>query len=99
MRWLVPMLLLAGCAVDPATDTATMTASLEQPHYVTKPARPRGAPVHYIGAKNCGTPDQWKACPRVQRPSVTVFIDVATTGNNATDQQDWAPLNTEPAQP
>jgi hypothetical protein len=98
MRWLVPMLLLTGCAVNPATDPGNMTASLEQSQYVSD-APPRGAPVHYVGAKNCGTPDQWKACPRVQRPSVTVFIDVASTGNNAAEQQDWAPLHTEPAQP
>jgi hypothetical protein len=100
MRWLVPMLLLSGCAVSPAPDRGGMTASMEQSRYLGEAAAPpRDAPARYEVAQNCGTPEQWKACPRVRRPSVTVFVDVASAGNSATGQQDWVQLRTEPAKP
>jgi hypothetical protein len=84
MRWLGPLLLLlAGCtayASGPYTNVDTI--SLEQSRYLGKDALPpRGSPARFTEAQNCGTPDQWKACPRALRPSVRVYVDVASTSD------------------
>jgi hypothetical protein len=88
MRWLVPLLLLSGCmSYGPYADVDI--AALEQSRYLGKDALPpRGSPSRFTGAQNCGTPDQWKTCPRAPRPSVRVYIDVASTGGPAAEGQD-----------
>jgi hypothetical protein len=87
MRWLVPLLLLSGCmSYGPYANVDI--ASLEQSRYLGKDALPpRGSPSRFTGAQNCGTPDQWKTCPRAPRPSVRVYIDVASTGGPAAESQ------------
>jgi hypothetical protein len=91
MRWCVPLLLvLPGCTAYPnGPYTNVDTVSLEQSRYLGKGALPpRGSPARFTEAQNCGTPDQWKACPRALRPSVRVYIDVASTGGPAAEGQD-----------
>jgi hypothetical protein len=81
MRWRVPLLLLTGCMSNAnGPYTGVDTASLEQSMYLGKDALPpRGSPARFTEAKNCGTPDVWKSCPRALRASVHVYIDVAAT--------------------
>jgi len=88
MRWLVPLLLLLpGCMPYAGGPYAGAdTASLEQSMYLGKGALPpRGSPARFTEAQNCGTPDQWKGCPRVLRPSVRVYVDVSSAGEPIRD--------------
>ncbi len=94
MRWLLPLSLLTACAPYANTAPDPGAASLEQSRYLGKGALPpRGSPARYTEAQNCGTPDQWKMCPRILHPTVRVFIDVAATGDQpATDEGTQSPL-------
>jgi hypothetical protein len=89
MRWLVPLLLLTGCMPYATGPYSSMdTASLEQSRYLGKGAlAPRGSPARFTEAQNCGTPDRWKTCPRAPRPSVHVYIDVASTDGSAAESR------------
>jgi hypothetical protein len=79
MRFLVPLLLLAGCGVtyhDATTYPAKVASTSDaRPHYQRASASShRGSATD---PSNCGTPDQWKACAR--RPTVMVFIEADDT--------------------
>ena len=88
MRWLLPLMLVAGCTSFVNAPIDPGPASLEQSRYLGKDALPpRGSPARFTSAQNCGTPDQWKACPRILHPTVRVFIDVASTGDRVTTDQ------------
>ncbi len=80
MRWLVAVLLLAGCTLGPTPESFESTSS-RQVGYVGPNARPpKGSPAKYVAANNCGTPDRWKACPAPRRAYVTIStIDLAST--------------------
>jgi|SRR5579872_3578831 len=98
MRRLLPLLLLTGCATYVNSPPDPGDASLEQSRYLGRDALPpRGSPAHYTQAQNCGTPDQWRACPRILHPTVRVFIDVAGTGDQqAPDPATQTPLKLSP---
>jgi len=70
MRYLLlPLLLLAGCAGPYGPGYGYGYGYGPDPAYAYSDYdRGYGAPPYYgdrgpYGAENCGTPDQWKACP------------------------------------